>query len=173
MPLACAAAGAPRMQTETACATRKTAAWMLTHAITSSPTRPSAILQLCEGVAEGVGLVLETVATDVEGGQTCYNLFLQVDSPEDVLTAVIGKSDAPLAVTTTETWFQNDGSLYDSHLAFGEGEQEVAVLGNPSTWAAFEGGADLLFNDEVGGGWTVDGIQGVSGDNDGRSGWDS
>ena len=121
-----------------------------------------------EGVAEGVGLVLETVATDVEGGQTCYNLFLQVDSPEDVLTAVIGKSGAPLAVTTTETWFQSDGSLYDSHLVFGEGEQEVAVLGNPSTWAAFEGGADLLFNDEVGGGWTVDGIQGVPADNEGR-----
>lgn len=120
------------------------------------------------GVAEGVGLVLETVATDVEGGQTCYHLFLQADSPEDVLTAVVGKSGAPLVVTTTGTWFQNDGSPYDSHLAFGEGEQEVAVLGNPSTWAAFEGGADLVFNDVVGGGWTVDHIQGVSGDSNGQ-----
>ena len=62
-----------------------------------------------EGVAEGVGLVLETVATDVEGGQTCYHLFLQADSPDDMLTAVFGKAGAPLVVTTTGTWFQNEG----------------------------------------------------------------
>ena len=121
-----------------------------------------------EGVAEGTGLVLETVASDVEGGQTCYHLFLQADAPEDVLTAVLGKVGAPLVITTTGTWFQNDGSPYDSHLTFGDDGQELSLLGNPMTWSAFEGGAGLLFNDDVGGGWTVDGIQGVAADDESR-----
>ena len=121
-----------------------------------------------EGVAEGTGLVLETFATDVEGGLTCYHLFLEADAPGDVLTAVLGKAGAPLVITTTGTWFQNDGSPYDSHLTFGDGGQELALLGDQTTWAAFEGGAGLLFNDEVGGGWTLDGVQGVSADDQSR-----
>ena len=39
-----------------------------------------------EGVAEGTGLVLETFATDVEGGLTCYHLFLEADAPGDCTT---------------------------------------------------------------------------------------
>ncbi len=121
-----------------------------------------------EGVSEGAGLVLETVATDVEGGQTCYHLFLEADSQDDVLTAVLGKAGAPLVITTTGTWFQDEESPFDSHLTFGEGDSGLALLGNPSIWEAFEGGAGLLFNDDVGGGWTVDGIQGASANNDNR-----
>ena len=124
-----------------------------------------------EGGAEGTvgtGLVLETFATDVEGGLTCYHLFLDADSPDDVLTAVFGKAGAPLVITTTGTWFQNEESPYDSHLTLGDGEQDLSLLGNPTTWAAFEGGGGLLFNDEVGGGWTIDGIQGASADGESR-----
>ena len=165
MPLACAAAGAPRRRRRRV----RHGRWCVDVDACNYLEPNTAECDFCscaEGVAEGVGLVLETVATDVEGGQTCYHLFLQADSPEDMLTAVVGKSGRRWC-HHHGTWFQNEAvpTIRTWPLAKGAGSGGAR---ESSTWAAFEGGAGLLFNDEVGGGWTADGIQGVSGDGDGR-----
>ena len=74
----CVVAGVWKMWTATACATLKMVAWTLDACNYLEPNTTECDFCSCaEGVAEGTGLVLETFATDVEGGLTCYHLFLR------------------------------------------------------------------------------------------------
>ena len=126
----------------------------------------------------------EVVQVHTEGvlaGMTTYRVYFIADTASDLVSAVFGDADYPLAVTTTTSFYQNEfGAVtpnainpilygfapelaFDSWVTLGieqepsaaEGEGLVGVVSDEAQdWGlAFETGGDIVINTSVGGAW--------------------
>ena len=68
----------------------------------ATATAQNACFQTSGDIA-GFSLSVETVATDVLGGQTTYRVYLSTPSTDDFVSAVIGDSTDPLSLTRPRT----------------------------------------------------------------------
>jgi hypothetical protein len=112
---------------------------------------------------------------------TTYRVYFIADTASDLVSAVFGDADYPLAVTTTTSFYQNEfGAVtpnainpilygfapelaFDSWVTLGieqepsaaEGEGLVGVVSDEAQdWGlAFETGGDIVINTSVGGAW--------------------
>ncbi|MGB1073287.1 MAG: hypothetical protein ACPGYZ_04260 [Flavobacteriales bacterium] len=122
-------------------------------------TAQNACFQTSGDIA-GFSLSVETVATDVLGGQTTYRVYLSTPSTDDFVSAVIGDATDPLFLNTTTDFYQHpiggnmaqavnpaflempslSDIVYDTWLTIGidqapdlsAGETDVAILVDPN-----------------------------------------
>ena len=72
----------------------------------ATATAQNACFQTSGDIA-GFSLSVETVATDVLGGQTTYRVYLSTPSTDDFVSAVIGDATDPLFLNTTTDFYQH------------------------------------------------------------------
>lgn len=142
------------------------------------------------------GLEIDTVAVHTSGplaGMTTYRFYATVLSPNDFVSAVYGNDTDTLIMSAENGWYQDE---YGSHVAqaidpaffatfptlefdswvtigltgptaAGENLVNTVGQGGSSGWVAqFEGGADIVMNNAVGGSWFIlnGGSNGVAGE---------
>ena len=114
------------------------------------------------GDIAGFSLSVETVATDVVGGQTTYRVYLTTPSTDDFVSAVIGDDDTPLFLNTTTSFYQDalggtspsaispllygtfPDLAYDSWVTIGsENQIDNAMIDIGIDWTEFENGGNI------------------------------
>ena len=139
------------------------------------------------------GVSIDLVQTHTSGdlaGMSTYRVYVTTPNNDDVLTAVTGGDEFPLALHTTTSFYQNvfggclgsnispammvvaPDAAYDSWVTIGAtssddlGDGEAQLI--PGAWIdSFEEGNSITVDDNIGSGWYLippGGLNGVSGD---------
>ena len=141
----------------------------------------------------GYGVSIDLVQTHTSGdlaGLSTYRVYITTPNNNDVLTAVTGGDEFPLALHTTTSFYQNvfggclgtnissammvvaPDAAYDSYVTIGATSSDDLAGGEaqliPGAWIeSFEAGNSITVDDNLGSGWFLvppGGVNGVSGD---------
>ena len=139
------------------------------------------------------GVSIDLVQTHTSGdlaGMSTYRVFVTTPNDDDILTAVTGDDEFPLALHTTTSFYQNvfggclgsnispammvvaPDAAYDSWVTIGATSSDDLSDGEaqliPGAWIdSFEEGNSITVDDNIGSGWYLippGGLNGVSGD---------
>ena len=141
----------------------------------------------------GYGVSIDLVQTHTSGdlaGLSTYRVYITTPNNDDVLTAVTGGDEFPLALHTTTSFYQNvfggclgtnissammvvaPDAAYDSYVTIGATSSDDLAGGEaqliPGAWIdSFEAGNSITVDDNLGSGWFLvppGGVNGLSGD---------
>ena len=141
----------------------------------------------------GYSISIDLVQTHTSGdlaGLSTYRVYINTPNTDDVLTAVTGSDEFPLALHTTTSFYQNvfggclgtnispammvvaPDAAYDSWVTIGATSSDDLDGGEaqliPGSWIdSFEAGNSITVDDNIGSGWFLippGGPNGVSGD---------
>ena len=170
-------------------------AWIIAVALALILPSTNSIAQTCESGNGGFSISIDTVSSNLGPqvgalgvvdltGYSCYRLYVQCESEDDLLQAVAGDNVNPTTLTSTTSFFQSDlGSYseatmnpllfpaypdlaYDSFLSIGLTTPAVAADGEVAPQKAedpavmpisvqFENGNDLIIDTFEGASWFV------------------